>query len=150
MGWLRYFSTELRPLIDVKIVTLLYVLRNVTNLLPAVLAVLLYNGYSLTGVRQRCKRPRPVIVKDCGNVFRCNLCDKIFSYKSLLSRHMRSHTGEKPFQCEICSRAFKQQVHLDQHIRSHGVAAFRCEFCGAEFETRRQFNSHSEFCSSVT
>jgi len=38
-----------------------------------------------------------------GNVikkFKCNHCDWSFNKSNLLHRHMRTHTGEKPF--EVC------------------------------------------------
>jgi hypothetical protein len=34
-------------------------------------------------------------------------------------RHIRIHTGDKPFQCKICARAFSRSDHLTTHIRTH-------------------------------
>ena len=99
-----------------------------------------------SGARRRIKRPRK---QNSDEVFQCTLCEKVFKFQSLLDRHWRSHTGEKPFKCEVCFRSFRQQAHLDQHVRSHGVAVLKCDYCGADFETRRQFNMHSETCPPV-
>ena len=38
---------------------------------------------------------------------------------NFLFRHIRIHTGDKPFQCKICARAFSRSDHLTTHIRTH-------------------------------
>jgi uncharacterized Zn-finger protein len=42
---------------------------------------------------------------------------KIFCF--CFYRHIRIHTGDKPFQCKICARAFSRSDHLTTHIRTH-------------------------------
>ena len=47
----------------------------------------------------------------------CVFCGKFFLHNSDLVRHVRSHTGERPFGCPVCQARFKQKVHLTGHIR---------------------------------
>lgn len=50
-------------------------------------------------------------------------CDKCFARSDELSRHRRTHTGEKKFTCPICFRRFMRSDHLAKHTRRHTAAA---------------------------
>lgn len=51
--------------------------------------------------------------------FKCNMCDKKFSRKLTLTRHMQTHSGFKPFECHICGKRLSRKHVLVQHLKTH-------------------------------
>ncbi len=73
----------------------------------------------------------------------CKICDFKTCYRSHFVRHMRSHTGEKPYRCPHCQKAFSQSGRLTTHIRTHtGDRPFPCTVCGRAFIDSSSLNKH--------
>lgn len=46
----------------------------------------------------------------------CYHCGKVFQFSNDLRKHIRTHTGEKPYKCPYCTYRATQKVHLRGHI----------------------------------
>ena len=44
--------------------------------------------------------------KDQNTIYKCGICDKLFSGKTNLIQHLRTHAGEKPYKCDTCDKTF--------------------------------------------
>lgn len=48
----------------------------------------------------------------------CQECNKYFPFPAALSRHMRTHSGERPFPCSECPYRAKHRFDLKKHLIS--------------------------------
>ncbi|EGT35495.1 hypothetical protein CAEBREN_07377 [Caenorhabditis brenneri] len=72
-------------------------------------------------------------------------CSWIFSRSDELRRHMRTHTGVKPYPCKICNRLFSRSDHLITHNRTHtGEKPFVCDICGRRFARSDEKKRHAK------
>jgi uncharacterized Zn-finger protein len=56
---------------------------------------------------------------DTKSALQCEFCAKSFGSASGLSKHLKIHSGLKPFRCEVCEKSFLHSAHLKNHARIH-------------------------------
>ena len=50
--------------------------------------------------------------------YECHFCGKFCSKPSILQKHLRTHTNERPYSCSECSMKFKTKSNLSKHYKS--------------------------------
>ncbi|XP_029976171.1 zinc finger protein 40 isoform X2 [Salarias fasciatus] len=81
----------------------------------------------------------------------CEYCNRACAKPSVLLKHIRSHTGERPYPCVTCGFSFKTKSNLYKHKKSHAHAIklgliARSESGGGSLsqESDKNLGTHSE------
>ena len=46
----------------------------------------------------------------------CPYCNRFFDHKNNFRKHIRVHTGERPYSCSLCPFSANQKVQLTKHL----------------------------------
>lgn len=75
-------------------------------------------------------------------------CTKTFRYKSEITRHIVTHSDQRPYRCPYkeCNKGFKRMDALSTHVRLHtGDKPFKCPVgsCQMTFATKAGLRYHT-------
>ena len=75
--------------------------------------------------------------------FQCIVCGSKFIRSTHLHRHMRLHTGVKPYACSICRKRFSRSDYMTSHALSHYTDKLHCCcVCGEVHHELARFADH--------
>ena len=75
--------------------------------------------------------------------YTCDTCDRAFTDKDLLMKHLTCHIEEKPHECLECGKKFNKANLLREHRKRHFEEGnFQCNFCQKKFFTPNKLREH--------
>ncbi|XP_005108373.1 uncharacterized protein LOC101848073 [Aplysia californica] len=80
-----------------------------------------------------------------GGCYVCDICHKVSVDTASYNRHMRTHTGERPFKCDLCDKTFTESCSLKRHQKSHQEERpYVCDICFKSFRDSTSYGRHQK------
>ena len=79
--------------------------------------------------------------------YKCNHCDKTFSYQSHWKRHEDTHTDKHDHKCPVCLNSYSRAVELNRHItvkHANQNRKFICTECGSSYLHENSLRRHQQ------
>ncbi len=76
--------------------------------------------------------------------YRCTLCKYSSKHKGNMAKHIRIHTGVKPYECRLCEYSSSDASSLYGHMdaKHPGIKPYKCTVCGEAFLRISQLERH--------
>lgn len=76
---------------------------------------------------------------------KCTECEKSFKEKTAFVKHLKIHSGERPYKCLTCGKNFTKKSSLVIHQRIHNRSKpFPCSICGKTFDQKSSLLIHNK------
>lgn len=78
----------------------------------------------------------------------CDLCNKKFTFKYQVKKHMNVHSPTKTYICDSCAKEFRTKIAFEEHrVQVHGDAGkYKCTIdnCQKQFCRKGKYQDHIE------
>ncbi|XP_067661691.1 zinc finger protein 665-like [Haliotis asinina] len=77
------------------------------------------------------------------DIYKCEICDKIFQSGKSLKDHQNIHSGIKSYVCKVCGKALVSANRLKSHLKTHIIdKPYKCEYCQKSFINPGDLTNH--------